>query len=363
MPNTQPKSCRWVFTINHQDNGDPHDDCCDPREWENIANLRSFVFQFERAPTSNTLHKQGGLRLKEARNLSWLKKHVCGHAHWEIARGSPESIAAYCSKDETRANPAEDPYWFNKDDWGSKQGTRTDLEGVQEALRSGASLAQVAEEHFGVFLRYSRGIERYVALHEPKRDAKLDPRIYVFWGAPGVGKSRRATWEAEQRFGPENVYYLAPPNQFQGAIWWDGYQGQECVVVDEFYGWIPQNTLLRLLDRQPVSVQVKGGSRQLRAYTWYFTSNKHPDQWWPRTGLDAASQRRFGLGDYQGYRNGGMGETIEMIMMPGGAPWAPPVTITNDEAQEILERFDDAYADQEEFMNMSLPDEWADPVM
>ena len=65
---------------------------------------------------------------------------------------------------------------------------------------------------------------------------------------------------------------------------WDGYQGQEHVVVDEFRGAIDISHLLRWLDRYPVIVEVKGSSAVLKASTIWITSNLHPKDWY--FGLD-----------------------------------------------------------------------------
>jgi len=39
--------------------------------------------------------------------------------------------------------------------------------------------------------------------------------------------------------------------------------------------------MLRWLDRYPVSVEIKGGTRPLLATTFWITSNLHPDDWYP----------------------------------------------------------------------------------
>ena len=42
--------------------------------------------------------------------------------------------------------------------------------------------------------------------------------------------------------------------------WWDGYCQEEHVVLDDFYGWIKFDEMLRLLDRYPLLVETKGGT-------------------------------------------------------------------------------------------------------
>jgi hypothetical protein len=99
----------------------------------------------------------------------------------------------------------------------------------------------------------------------------MERECFVFWGRTGTGKSRRAWDEA----GLE-AYGKDPRTKF-----WDGYQTQECVVIDEFRGGIDISHLLRWLDRYPVRVEIKGSSRPFCATKIWITSNIPPDRWYP----------------------------------------------------------------------------------
>ena len=108
----------------------------------------------------------------------------------------------------------------------------------------------------------------------------------VVWGPPGTGKSRYA-WESG---GPE-AFWLSKPNG-QRAFW-DGYDGQKVVVIDEFYGWLPYGFLCRLLDRYPFRVETKGSSVPFLAERVIITSNVCPSRWY-RQGLRALRRRLSG---------------------------------------------------------------------
>lgn len=66
----------------------------------------------------------------------------------------------------------------------------------------------------------------------------------------------------------------------QRSNWWDGYANHEHVVIDEFYGWLPFDLLLRLCDRYPLLVETKGGQVQFSANTIVITTNKRPTEWY-----------------------------------------------------------------------------------
>jgi len=93
----------------------------------------------------------------------------------------------------------------------------------------------------------------------------------VFWGKTGTGKSRRAWEEAGM-----DAYCKDPRTKF-----WDGYQDEENVVIDEFRGGIDISHLLRWLDRYPVRVEIKGSSKPLKAKKIWITSNLSPLMWYP----------------------------------------------------------------------------------
>lgn len=72
------------------------------------------------------------------------------------------------------------------------------------------------------------------------------------------------------------AYPKTPTTKF-----WDGYRGEEHVVIDEFRGNIDISHLLRWLDRYPCIIEVKGSSLVLRAKHIWITSNLDPRQWYP----------------------------------------------------------------------------------
>lgn len=84
------------------------------------------------------------------------------------------------------------------------------------------------------------------------------------WGAPGTGKTRWA-WE----------HYPDLYVKDAGNKWWDGYHGQETVLLDD---WDPRNEILTQklkiwADRYPFRAECKGGSMMARPKRVIITSN------------------------------------------------------------------------------------------
>jgi len=86
-------------------------------------------------------------------------------------------------------------------------------------------------------------------------------------GGTGTGKSRIAML-LSAFLGQESTYW-APPD----LKWMDGYSGQPLVIIDEFRGGVPPSRILRLVDRYPLQVEIKGGFAQWKPHLVIFTSN------------------------------------------------------------------------------------------
>ncbi len=124
-------------------------------------------------------------------------------------------------------------------------------------------------------VRYYRSLTAIASDHS--RAVGNEKEVVVFYGRTGSGKSRRAWDEA----GLE-AYAKDPRSK-----WWDGYRGEENVIIDEFRGTIDISHILRWFDRYPVRVERKGSSVPLGAKKFWITSNIGPDEWYP--GLDSAT--------------------------------------------------------------------------
>lgn len=127
---------------------------------------------------------------------------------------------------------------------------------------------QLLARHFNNF----KGIHAHFAVPQERPGISLGR---VYWGSTGTGKTHRA-WEEAKAMGA--VYIKSPSTK-----WWDGYKGQEQVILDEFDGQIGITHLLRWLDKYPCSVEIKGGQVPLKALHFWITSNKRPEEWYPAT--------------------------------------------------------------------------------
>lgn len=152
-------------------------------------------------------------------------------------------------------------------------------------MEEGASEKDIADSAFGTWLRYYKGIERYRRLTSGNRNWQT--KVYVLWGPSGSGKSRRAL---SMGGSVDSQYWVSKPRAKFGGVWWDGYEGQSTIVIDEFYGWLSRDLTQRMCDRYPLMVETKGGGCNFLPRLIIFTSNSPPWEWW-RVGLGAMQRR------------------------------------------------------------------------
>ena len=107
--------------------------------------------------------------------------------------------------------------------------------------------------------------------------------MWVLWGPSGTGKSRFVAKRWPKAF------WKSPE-----AKWWDGYAGQEVVVLDDFKDYaMPLVDLQRLLDWYPLWVEVKGGSVPMLAKVYVITANTDPEDWYRRADVHRTIMRRI----------------------------------------------------------------------
>lgn len=275
MPGSQVRG--WIGTLFVEENADI-------AQWmENLQKEGVVEFicgQKERCPTTERLHLQFIVQFARSTTLGGVRKRVHAQAHWEPVYGSMAQAKAYCTKEETRV---DGPWEFGQ---MSMQGKRRGLDDAVEAVKGGMPLHEVAAEYSLAWVSHGRGLtslRQQLGLESDRRRFGPDgPEVWVLWGPTGTGKSRFAA----ERW--PDAFWKAPDDK-----WWDGYRGQETVVIDDFkdYG-MRLIDMQRLLDRYPLWVEVKGGSIPMLATRYVLTSNTPPCEWYVKADPGRTLERR-----------------------------------------------------------------------
>lgn len=208
---------------------------------------------------SGTPHIQGYVVFKKRTTLQGARKCFPG-THLAIARGSPQQNRVYCSKSGDFVEYGDIP---------TGKGKRSDLDELGKRVLSGASTKEIQEDFPGAYIRYKHNIDSAIRERSCVRNWEVDVRI--IWGKSGTGKTRSV-----YEFIDAAQIYTHP-----GGPWFDGYHGQSVVLFDDYTGsCFKIGYLLKLLDRYPMMVPVKGGFVQFTPKHIFFTSNLDPKTWY-----------------------------------------------------------------------------------
>lgn len=240
----------WCFTIyNDLENKEK-------RIQEIKDKFEYLIYGRETCPETKKKHLQGFCYFQNGKSMSATKKLFKDNAmHLEPTKGSIAQNIKYCSK--------EGNFFF----FGvpPNQGKRNDIEVSREALENGANIRDIiTSSKNNQVIQYSL---KWLTYLEKKRTWK--PKVIWLYGPTSTGKSHKA--------------HAMFPNAYEHAgsniKWWDGYDAHEDVIIDEMRtGFCEMRDILRLLDKYPLRVEIKGGYRQFLAKNIIITSHKSPQE-------------------------------------------------------------------------------------
>lgn len=233
----------------------------------------SYMIYGREVGENGTKHLQGYAELHKRTRLNALKK-VLPRAHIEARRGTQEQAITYCKKDGDIVEIGTP----------KEQGKRNDIVGVMECVRKKRKLKEIYEEHPLPCAKFYKFIDKYKLLcdMEDKKFEKLEVIVYV--GTAGAGKTRKA-YELDP-----NLFELA---DYTSTIWFDGYDGQETLLLNDFNGGIKFTYLLRLLDGYKFCIPIKGGFTWKKWKRVIITSNYEPSTWYSTVCDYSALERRI----------------------------------------------------------------------
>lgn len=276
----------WIFVYNNPD------DQFNAMDLYSSLKCTYLVCQKE-VGDKGTPHIQGYMEFSSARRFSTLKKK-CPPFHLEPRAkfATASSNRHYCMKPHENCNcehcsSSKDKRLDGPWEYGeislSEQGKRNDLLAIKRKFDEGSTQRQVAQEdeHFPVWVKHYKAFILYQSLIDD--GVRPVPKVVVIYGLPGVGK----THYINEHF--QGSSYIKPTDN----DWFDGYDNHKVVLFDEYEGWISWNLFLRVLDKYPCRVPIKGGFVWFRPETILITCNKHPSKWYDFKDrpLDALTRR------------------------------------------------------------------------
>lgn len=228
---------------------------------------------------NGTPHLQGYIEFQGGKNFKTL--HNAFPGCWFVsAKGTPQQASDYCLKgeqshEEFKLLGSKGPNFglnactFSKGEM-TKQGARNDLVEVADMVAKGASMYDIASACPQQMIKYHKGIlNLQTTLMHKDRDGLVFPQIFWLWGASGTGK----TYQVFEKHNRKDVFIK------DSSMWWDGYNQQDVILIDD-YEPMAFRTFLRLLDRNHMQVQCKGGFVKINSPFIYITCEFPPEHFY-----------------------------------------------------------------------------------
>lgn len=273
------KSRDWQFTINNYTKKDLK------KLYKIFQDKNSFdyvVLGFEKGEKKGTEHIQGFIRLNQSQRFSFLpnffklyrlgsEKNKFLNFHREIARDS-QRLIKYSKKDGN---------WI---EFGNVkiQGERSDLNFIKERLSSDpADLKNLVVEQINNFqqLKFAEGLQKYY--FKKRFSAKFQKVIWIYGGS-ALGKSSYIY----DNFDDSDIFSFSNKN-YMG----DNYHQEKVFLIDDFRrDDINFNTLLKLFDRFPFTLNTKGGFVPFNSEFIFVTAPKKISDMYGENGGDDIKQ-------------------------------------------------------------------------
>lgn len=221
---------------------------------------------------SGTPHLQGFIYFPNQRSFNAVKKLV-PRAHWEVARDLGRAIS-YSKKDGNVWESGTPPIGAV-----GKKCTFAERAERNKRLREGCLDGLVSSGEISLKEVPLIKKARVILAQEGVAVTTETVRGVWYYGPPGVGKSHKARMEYPDA-------YIKAQNK-----WFDGYLGQEAIILDDFDCKELGHYLKIWADKWSCSGEIKGGTVALRHNVFIVTSNYHPDELWEGHMVEAIKRR------------------------------------------------------------------------
>ncbi len=225
-----------------------------------------------------TPHTHIYLLFRNAVMFSTIQRRFYG-AHIEPAKGSSKENRDYIRKegkwltDKKHETSLPDTFEESGELPDERTPHKKDSEAILEMIELGASNAEILRA-FPTSLSKLHHIDhvRQTLLEEKYKTIFRQLYVEYLWGETGIGKTRKIM----EKYGYENVFRVT---NYQHPF--DGYNGQNVILFDEFRSSLPIVDMLKYLDGYPVMLPCRFNDRAACFTEVYVVSNIPFDKQYP----------------------------------------------------------------------------------
>jgi RNA helicase/Putative viral replication protein len=268
MPETADfkRGVRCMFTLNNPGNFKP--------DFSQGNEVIYAIYQLEEGAETKTPHFQGVIffsRQVTAKHVN--KKYLDNRAKLKRC-DSVDGAIKYCTKkDRTyRDGPWEYGLRSAVVEQGSNKRARPDFNSQKELL-------DWSDTEYKD--KYYHNIKRQMVDASLKMERTWQTKFICLYGPSGTGKSLFA-----KELWPK-AYYVQKESSTRN-LWFDGYDGQEVMIVDDYHNTFSFTVFKELINHTGYHLPVKGGKAPMVASLVVVLSNTPPNEWYPN--IDSAHQ-------------------------------------------------------------------------
>ena len=251
-PGSQAKN--WCFTIN---NPTPEDYALFPLP----TALVQYCIYGREIGDDGTPHLQGYIQFRNLIRFNKVKE-LLPWSHLEVQRARSNSAAKeYCEKEDPTPHEEGEFTPSANDARGSSTANKRE---AYLSIRRGLPLQEIIDDH-PEELSFIHSAARYAP---PREEAA---KVLYLFGKTGSGKTM-STLKVLQEL--ELSFFKKMP----GTHWFDGYTGQQVLVLEEFQSRFTLTKFLSMCDPHPPHLEIKGGTMPNRSPYIIICSNKSPLQ-------------------------------------------------------------------------------------
>lgn len=267
------RSRAWCFTY-HLGHEDHYEALLERVECKYI------VYGREVCPTTGRQHLQGYVEFVNAKTMSAVKTAMsCDSLHLEKRKGTAKEASDYCKKDgnfEERGEISKDPKEggsMEKDRWARSR-----------ELAQEGRFDEIDDE---LWIKYQSSFKKMRTDAISNVTTRLEKMDNEWWWSRGTGKGKSKL--ADKLYG-DAYWYKKTKNG-----WWDHYNGEDVVVIEEMNKYHPQmgEDLKEWMGHRPFRVEVKGSMINIRPKKFVILSNYPPEGIWNEYEILAPLKRRL----------------------------------------------------------------------
>lgn len=211
---------------------------------QNKEDINYIGWGSEICPKTKKEHFQGFIQFSKRRRLNGVKK-IFGtkKIHIEVCKGNELQNIKYCSKEGK----------YNKLGSFTIQGERTDINEIKEQIKNNIPMHEIAENNFNYFCKFHKAFYAYKKLLDEQKNKDFRKvEVVLISGPTGSGKTRRALYNDND----ERINDIYDINGYS-LNWFDGYNNEKTLLIDEYNNDVNITKLLKLLDGHRLRLDAK----------------------------------------------------------------------------------------------------------